>query len=102
MQSLQYSTAFYVAFGAMAVLLVADGRLNDSLFFMAVGMLTSFVDFLTYPIATLGLPLVLHTNCAGGVSVKNRLGCLTAFACVPAGARAMRACGAENGSWRLC
>ena len=55
----------HVAFGAMAVLLAADGRLNDSLFFMAVGMLTSFVDFLTYPIATLGLPLVLR-NCAGG------------------------------------
>ena len=57
MQSLQYSTAFYVAFGAMAVLLWTDGRMNDALFFMAVGMLTSFVDFLTYPIATLGLPL---------------------------------------------
>ena len=47
MQSLQYSTAFYVAFGAMAVLLWTDGRMNDALFFMAVGMLTSFVDFLT-------------------------------------------------------
>ncbi|MFQ7695303.1 MAG: hypothetical protein ACLRM6_13610, partial [Christensenellales bacterium] len=57
MQSLQYSTAFYVAFGAMAVLLWTDRRMNDALFFMAVGMLTSFVDFLTYPIATLGLPL---------------------------------------------
>ncbi len=66
MQSLQYSTAFYVAFGAMAVLLAADGRLNDSLFFMAVGMLTSFVDFLTYPIATLGLPLCTpHNSCRG-------------------------------------
>ena len=59
MQSLQYSTAFYAAFGAMAVLLGTDGRLNDFLFFMAVGMLTSFIDFLTYPIATLGLPLAL-------------------------------------------
>lgn len=66
MQSLQYSTAFYAAFGAMAVLLIADGRLNDSLFFMAVGMLTSFVDFLTYPIATLGLPLILRLNLRGG------------------------------------
>ena len=58
--------AFYFALGAMDVLIAADVRVNDSLFFMAVGMLTSFVDFLTYPIATLGLPLVLHTNCAGG------------------------------------
>ena len=32
MQSLQYSTAFYVAFGAMAVLLWTDGRMNDALF----------------------------------------------------------------------
>ena len=59
MQSLQYSTAFYAAFGAMAVWLWMDGRLNDALFFMAVGMLTGFIDFLTYPIAALGLPLAL-------------------------------------------
>ena len=88
MQSLQYSTAFYVAFGAMAVLLAADGRLNDSLFFMAVGMLTSFVDFLTYPIATLGLPLVLHTNCAGGGKREKPFGlsdCVRLCACWGAG-----------------
>lgn len=35
-----------------------DGRADERrAVFMAVGMLTSFVDFLTYPIATLGLPL---------------------------------------------
>ncbi len=37
--SLQYSTAFYVAFSARWPFL--DGRADERLFFMAVGMLTS-------------------------------------------------------------
>ncbi|XME01260.1 hypothetical protein QYZ88_011115 [Lachnospiraceae bacterium C1.1] len=60
--SYHVSMAFLVAFTAMLVMLKKKGYLQDDLkswsFYMLVGGITSYVDFLTTPIVTLGLPLL--------------------------------------------
>ena len=59
--SLQYAPCFYVSIGASLIILWQDGLTKDfrqDLFlFLFCGVLTAYLDFLTYPIATLGLPL---------------------------------------------
>lgn len=59
--SIQFSVIFYVANIAMYILLrkyeTFDSRVMLFLFFELVGMCTSYFDFLTYPTATLGMPL---------------------------------------------
>lgn len=62
MCSLQYSSVFYIAFLAMLCMLLLHERLSRmgyGLFFLLTGILTSFFDFLTYPVITVGLPLAL-------------------------------------------
>lgn len=61
--SLQFSTSFYVGAGASLFLLCRYEKIKEKeqcieMFFLA-GALTSYVDFLTYPIYALGIPLVL-------------------------------------------
>lgn len=59
--SIQFSVIFYVANIAMYILLrkyeTFDSRGMMFLFFELIGMCTSYFDFLTYPIATLGMSL---------------------------------------------
>ena len=58
----QYLTTFYVLFGALIWLLSRyekDKPVNLMLYFFAVGMIENFFDFLTYPIITLGIPLII-------------------------------------------
>lgn len=61
--SLQFSTSLCTFLGAMAVLLYAPERRFQKngvpYVFLITGMVTSYVDYLTYPIATLGMPLCL-------------------------------------------
>ena len=59
--SLSLSICYYVMAGAMIVQLLRHEKMVEKghyfAFFMIVGMLTSYFDFLTYPIVTLGYPL---------------------------------------------
>lgn len=60
--SLQFSTVFYIAYIASVLVLLCGDCLDGvkggwATFFLIVGMLTSYLDFLTYPVITLGLPL---------------------------------------------
>ncbi len=58
----QYLTTFYVLFGALIWLLSRyekDRPVNLMLYFFVVGMIENFFDFLTYPIITLGIPLII-------------------------------------------
>lgn len=58
----QYLTSFYVLFAALIVLLKryrGIASMNVALFFFVVGMVENFFDFLTYPIITLGIPLIV-------------------------------------------
>lgn len=59
---LQYSWVFYIAYGGTLVLLsgkkfFAQGQ-RVLWFFMICGMLTSYLDLLTYPLFTWGIPLL--------------------------------------------
>jgi len=64
MLSLQYNSMLIVSFLAMLFLLYQEERWKNSLyiyglFFLVVGAVTSYLDLLTYPLITLGFPLVL-------------------------------------------
>lgn len=62
MSCLTYSSVYLVGMGAAALILLAHERLERigyGYVFLLVGVLTSFFDFLTYPIFTLGIPLAV-------------------------------------------
>lgn len=59
--SMQYVSVFLIVFISI-ILLLETGKQKArrwSLFFMTVGMITSFVDLLTVPLLTLGFPLLV-------------------------------------------
>lgn len=60
--SLQFSWVFYLAYGGTAFLLVRQEKLQKEsgiyLFFLILGILTSFLDLLTYPLYTWAIPLI--------------------------------------------
>lgn len=58
----QYLTTFFVLFVSLIVLLKyydKEKPVNLMMYFFVVGMAENFFDFLTYPIITLGIPLIL-------------------------------------------
>lgn len=61
--SLQYSTVWYLVLISMLAYLIFKDKIIENkvhyMFFTFVGMLTSYFDLLTYPIATLGMVLIL-------------------------------------------
>ena len=62
--SLQFSAIFYLMNIAIIVLLIwfdaIEAGGNTSVFFLSVGMATSFFDLLTYPLAAFGIPLIVY------------------------------------------
>lgn len=60
--SLQYSSVYCVALLSVSLSMLLRRRLRGLVprcaFMLSVGMVTNFVDFLTFPLMTLGLPLV--------------------------------------------
>ena len=62
--STQLSTMFYISLSASLIVLLWGKQLEQkrllSNFFFIIGGLTSFFDFLTTPVLSLGLPLSLH------------------------------------------
>ena len=60
--SLQFSTCYYImTFGSIAVLLAKEHLdSKDACIFLFIGVAAAFFDFLTYPIATLGIPAVFY------------------------------------------
>ena len=62
-QSLQFSSVFFVSNFAILLLLVYHKKLKENnklcLFFFGIGMIATFFDLLTYPIATFCFPIVL-------------------------------------------
>lgn len=61
-KSMQYSTIFYLFNLAMLFMLLYNDKLKNKYpyFFLIMGMLTSYFDFLTYPLATLGMTLITY------------------------------------------
>lgn len=68
--AMQFSTCFYIALGGMALFLLYPRMARDegraAVAFFTIGGLTSYMDFLTTPPLTLGLPLVTMLAVAGG------------------------------------
>ncbi len=56
--SMQFSTTFYISFMASIALLLCKNKALPYIF-TVIGCLTGFFDFLTTPLVTLGLPLVI-------------------------------------------
>lgn len=68
--SLQYIGAYFIMLISIIILLTCKERLVDQLdsallFFLAVGSFTCFIDFLTAPVITLGVPLMLYILLSG-------------------------------------
>lgn len=59
--SMQFSTVMYITLTAIIVMLLFHEKLKNKYiyFFLILGMITSFMDFLTCPILTLGMPMIL-------------------------------------------
>ncbi|MCR5507290.1 MAG: hypothetical protein K6F34_01250 [Lachnospiraceae bacterium] len=59
--AMQYSTVFYIGFGSLACIILFYDRIKEGdrrlYLFMLTGILTSYMDLLTYPVFTLGIPL---------------------------------------------
>ncbi|WP_022772818.1 hypothetical protein [Butyrivibrio sp. AE2015] len=61
--SLQFSPCFYIATIASIFILIIGTEKIDRygyLIFLIIGAMTSFFDFLTYPIVTLGVPMLFY------------------------------------------
>ncbi len=60
--SMQFLSIFAISNIALSVMMMfferVDKDFNYGYFFLIIGMLTCYFDFLTYPIVTLGLPLI--------------------------------------------
>lgn len=77
-KSLQYSAVFYLTLTSCHVVVSkgrswtdkgADSKLQEWFFF--VGVLTSYFDFLTYPLLTLGFPIIILENMIAGRSLRS-------------------------------
>lgn len=68
MLSLDYSVCFYI-YMISALLLLRYRKLREryGLFFLAVGMLTSYMDLLTWPLVTLMVPLLILLQYESGM-----------------------------------
>ena len=61
--SMQFSSCFYISTFALIGLLWKYEKLEEKnaipIYFCGIGMLTSYMDFLTYPVVTFGLPMII-------------------------------------------
>lgn len=74
--SLQFSSCYYImTLGSIGVLIMKD-RLDETeaTIFLFIGIATAYFDFLTYPIATVGVPAVLYFCLKKELTVKEALG----------------------------
>ncbi|WP_092250067.1 hypothetical protein [Butyrivibrio sp. INlla21] len=55
--SLQYAACFYVSIIGSIIVLHKDWQ-DPWMFFVGLGIIISYLDFLTYPLVTLGIPLI--------------------------------------------
>lgn len=73
---LQYASIFYIMLVGTAVIVWKYDRIRLDrmyLLFLVLGMVTSYVDFLTYPLVTLGVPLVVLMVYSNREKLRTRL-----------------------------
>ncbi|MCH5230119.1 MAG: hypothetical protein J1F12_09040 [Muribaculaceae bacterium] len=74
MFSLQFSSCFIIANLSVIIITWADKIWIEKysvLFFFIIGILTAFFDFLTFPLVTLCLPLIIYGGLKRNLSLKN-------------------------------
>lgn len=82
MNCLTYSTVFTIGMTAAAAILLAHERLERlgyGYVFLLIGAMTSFFDFLTYPVFSLGIPLAVCVLLRMESGERIRFGCLAAL-----------------------
>lgn len=57
--SLQYVGCYYIMFISVLVMLCYPKLMTNGIFYFIIGGCTSYVDFLTVPVLTLGMPLLI-------------------------------------------
>ena len=77
-RSLQFSTCYYtLLLGSIAALFLIGKKAGERSFyllFLIIGIFTSFIDFLTYPISTFGVPAVFVLNASDNRSFRKQSG----------------------------
>lgn len=88
MMSLQFNSVFMVTFTAMLIIAYRNEKWKDKplyiwgVFFLIIGAFTSYLDLLTYPLVTLGLPILLwfSLNYSGNLKENlKKIVCISAF-----------------------
>lgn len=61
-KSLQFSSVYYILILSLIGIFYKKDKIPQIawIYFLVIGMLTSFLDLLTYPLVTLGIPLILY------------------------------------------
>ena len=75
-KSLQFSSCFYIfTFGCLLLLLLNDDKRKQysMIVFLYCGIMTAFFDFLTYPIATFGVPMIFYLLLLGSETTEHKL-----------------------------
>lgn len=75
-KSIQFSTCFYVfSIGCLALLLIKDEEREkkSQVVFLYCGILTAFFDFLTYPISTFGVPMLVYLLLSDSETTESKL-----------------------------
>lgn len=76
--SLTMSVCWIITLAAMLIMLLCHDRLEKEKvypeFFLLIGIMVGYFDFLTYPVVTLGFPLCTYFLLKGGEVLKENLG----------------------------
>ena len=84
-KAFQYSSCFYVfTIGCIGLLLLPKEKRKEKsyLVFLYCGILTAFFDFLTYPIATFGVPMVFWLLLEENDSTESKISCMVKYGLV--------------------
>ncbi len=83
MLSMQYSAVLYITLISCCILLLKKEMISKEsalpLYFLSIGMAVSYFDLLTYPVLSLGMPLVLVMLCTEGRALGKQF--KTFFSC---------------------
>ncbi len=75
-KSMQFSSCFYIFTIGIIVLLLFKDKINNKFaifLFLNIGIATAFFDYLTYPIATFGIPMVLYLGICSDKKWKEKI-----------------------------
>lgn len=74
---LQFSSCYYImTIGSLIILISDDLNIKPNYIFLFIGICVAFFDFLTYPIATFGFPMIIYLSCNEEKKLEDKLFCL--------------------------